>query len=100
DDDSDAAWELAHHEHLRRGDAAGAARCGFWLALALILRGDLARGSGWVARAKRLVDDGELDGPERGFLMLPAGFATLFDGGAAAAYAIFEQAAAIGERNK
>jgi DNA-binding NarL/FixJ family response regulator len=66
--------------------------------LALILRGDMARGSGWVARAKRLVDDGQLDGPERGFLMLPAGFATLFEGGAAAAYAIFEQAAAIGER--
>ncbi len=42
--------------------------------------------------AQRLVEDGRLDCPERGFLMLPAGFATLFDGGAAAAYAIFEQA--------
>ena len=30
--------------------------------------------------------------------MLPAGFSTLFQGGAAAAYAIFEQAATIGER--
>jgi DNA-binding NarL/FixJ family response regulator len=51
-----------------------------------------------VARSKRLVDDGHLDGPERGYVMLPAAFATLFGGGPAAAQAIFEQAAAIGER--
>ena len=98
DDDSDAAWEQAHHEHLGRGDTARAAQCGFWLALALILRGEMARGGGWVARAQRLVEDGHLDGPERGFLMLPAGFATLLEGGAAAAFAIFEQAGTIGER--
>ena len=98
DDASAAAWEQAHHEHLRRGDPAGAARCGFWLALAMIMRGEMARGGGWVARAQRLVEDARLDGPERGFLMLPAAFATLLEGGAAAAYAIFEQAVAIGER--
>src|SRR5687768_8394085 len=36
DEDSAAAWEQAHHEHLRRGDPAGAASCGFWLALPLL----------------------------------------------------------------
>ena len=51
-----------------------------------------------MARAHRLVEDNNLDCAERGFLMLPAGFATLFEGGAAAAYGIFAQAAAIGER--
>ena len=98
DDDSAAALEKAHHEHLRLGDPARAARCAFWLALALIFRGETARGGGWVARAHRLVEDNNLDCAERGFLMLPAGFATLFEGGAAAAYGIFAQAAAIGER--
>lgn len=99
DDDSAAALEQAHHEYLRQGDPASAARCGFWLALALILRGEMARGGGWVARSQRLVEENKLDGPERGYLMLPAAFATLFDGGAAAAYAIFEQAAEIGVRH-
>jgi DNA-binding NarL/FixJ family response regulator len=98
DDDSAAALEKAHHEHLRLGDPARAARCGFWLALALIFRGETARGGGWVARAHRLVDDNDLDCAERGFLLMPVGHATLFDGGASAAYTIFEQAAAIGER--
>jgi DNA-binding CsgD family transcriptional regulator len=98
DEDSAAAWEQAHHEHLRRDDPAGAARCGFWLSLPLILRGEMARGGGWVARSQRLVEDHHLDGAERGLLMMPAGLATLFGGGAAAAYAIFEEAASIGER--
>ncbi len=31
DDDSAAALEKAHQEHLRRGDPSRAARCGFWL---------------------------------------------------------------------
>jgi len=95
---STAAWEDAHREHLRRGDPARAARCGFWLSMALLLGGEYARGSGWVARAKRLVTEAAVDCPERGFLMLPTALATMFDGGAAAAYAIFEQAAEIGER--
>lgn len=98
DDASAAAWEQAHQAHLRCGVPARAARCAFWLGLALILRGDMARGGGWVARAQRIGADHGLDGPEQGFLMLPAGFATLVQGGAAAAYSIFEQAAAIGER--
>ena len=88
--------EDAHREHLRRGDPVRAARCGFWLSLALLLRGETARGGGWATRAQRLVDD--TDCAERGFLMLPTALATLFQGGAAAAYAIFEQAAEIGER--
>ena len=93
-----AAWEDAYREHLRRDEPARAARCGFWLSMALLLRGEMARGGGWVARSQRLVADAGVDCAERGFLMLPTGLATLFEGGAAAAYAIFEQAAEIGER--
>jgi ATP/maltotriose-dependent transcriptional regulator MalT len=96
--ESAAAWERAHHEHLRLGNVARAVRCGFWLSMALLLSGETARGGGWVARSQRLLDSIDGDCAERGFLVLPAGFAALFNGGAAAAYGIFEQAAVIGER--
>ena len=97
-DVSTTAWEDAYREHQRRDEPVRAARCGFWLSMALLLRGEMARGGGWVARSQRLVADAGVDCAERGFLMLPTGLATLFEGGAAAAYAIFEQAAEIGER--
>ena len=55
--------------------------------------------SGWVARGQRLVESHALDGPSHGFLLLPSAFQALFGGGGpAAAYAIFEQATAIGEQ--
>jgi DNA-binding NarL/FixJ family response regulator len=98
DADSVAMLERAHQEYLRVGEPGRAARCAFWLGLGLILRGEMARGGGWVARGQRLVDDGQLDCAERGFLLLPAGFAALFEGGAAASYEIFGTAAEIGER--
>ena len=53
--ESDAARERAHRGHLESGDAEGAARVGFWLALALTLRGEPARGAGWFARAGRVL---------------------------------------------
>ncbi len=58
DADSADAWARAHHEFLSRGEAERAARCAFWLAFGLLDRGELARGSGWLARARRLLDDG------------------------------------------
>ncbi len=64
-----------------------------------IFRGETARAGGWVARGQRLVDEHGLDGPAHGYLLLPSAFQALFGGGGpAAAYAIFEQATAIGER--
>jgi DNA-binding CsgD family transcriptional regulator len=98
DQESAAAWERAHQEYLRLGNLTRAVRCGHWLSMALFLRGETARGGGWIARCQRLLDSVDGDCAERGFLLLPAAFAALFDGGAAAAYGIFEQAVAIGER--
>jgi len=98
DDDSDGSWARAHHGWLRRGDAGRAARCGFWLAFGLLDRGELARGGGWLARARRLLDDGHLDCVEQGYLLLPAALQRLAGGDAAAAYATFGQAAKLGGR--
>ncbi|CAN5532499.1 hypothetical protein BH20ACT2_BH20ACT2_10270 [soil metagenome] len=97
DDDSADLWARAHHECLRRADPAGAARCAFWLGLSLLLKGEAARGGGWLVRAQRLVDDRQ-DGVEKGLLLVPAGLQSLEEGDAASAYAIFGRAVEIGER--
>src|SRR3954471_15111799 len=62
----------AHHEWLAHGEAARAARCAFWLSFGLVARGQRAQASGWLARAKRLLDHGPQDCAERGYLLLPA----------------------------
>src|SRR5688572_23403325 len=61
DEESFALWERAHHESLDLDDIVRAARCARWLALGLLLRGDVARGGGWLARAHRLLDDRDID---------------------------------------
>ncbi len=43
------------------GRARTSDRCAFWLGLQLLLRGEVARSSGWLARASRLLDDNRLD---------------------------------------
>jgi DNA-binding CsgD family transcriptional regulator len=98
DDDGADAATRAHHEFLRRGDVERAARCAFWLAFNLFSRGEVARGGGWVARARRLLDDHHLDCVEQGYLMYPVGLQRLVEGDAATAAAIFDQAAKVGER--
>jgi ATP/maltotriose-dependent transcriptional regulator MalT len=69
DDESAEVWQRAHHESLRGGDEIAAARCARWLALGLWLRGEAAQGSGWLARAQRLLDDGGHDSVEHGYLL-------------------------------
>ncbi len=50
DEDCAVAGARAHHEFLRRGSLERAVRCAFWLAFSFFNRGEVARGSGWVAR--------------------------------------------------
>jgi DNA-binding CsgD family transcriptional regulator/tetratricopeptide (TPR) repeat protein len=98
DDDGADAGARAHHEFLRRGSVERAVRCAFWLAFSLLNRGEVARGGGWVARARRLLDDLQQDCVEQGYLMFPVGLQRLAEGDAATAAATFDQAAKIGER--
>jgi DNA-binding NarL/FixJ family response regulator len=98
DDDGDDAAARAFHEFLRMGDAPRAARCAFWLGLGLLHRGELARGNGWLARARGLLDDRHLDCVERGYLLLPVAIQSLAAGDPATAYAACSQAAGIGDR--
>ena len=83
---------------LRRRDTAHASRCAFWLAFELLHRGQSARGSGWVTRAQRLIDEEQLDCVEQGYLGFLAGLCSAFAGEWRRAYAGFEESAAIGVR--
>lgn len=97
DGESDDAWLRAHHECLRRADVVRAARCAGWLAQGLLLRGEVAQGGGWLARARRLLDEGHHDDVGRGYLLVPVAIQS-FDEDPAAAHATFGQAASIGVR--
>ena len=88
----------AHQEYVRVGDAPGAARAAFWLAFGLINTGEMAQAQGWLGRAHRILDEDGSDCAERGYLLLPQGIQALYSGDPAAAYPIFSEALAIGER--
>jgi len=98
DEESVEAWSRAHHEYLRRGETARAARCAYWLGFGLLLRNEPARGSGWLARAQRLLDEGNLDCVERGYLLVPQALQLMGQGDIRAANDTFMRAADVGVR--
>jgi DNA-binding CsgD family transcriptional regulator len=98
DAESAEAWSRAHTAFLDRGETERSVRCAFWLALGLVQRGERARGGGWLARARRLLDDRRLDCVEQGYLLLPSAFQTVVLGDAERAAFMYGEAAAIGER--
>ena len=97
DQDSAVVWARAHQECLRLGDVPRAARCAFWLALSLLLRGEMARGGGWLSRARRLLE-GQHDCVEQGYLLVPAALQSMDEGDATTAHATISQAAETGDR--
>lgn len=73
DAESTDAWARAHQAWREEGDQSRAVRCAFWLGFALVQRGDMAQGGGWLARAGRTVEEHGLDTVERGYLLVPGG---------------------------
>src|SRR5215207_6600417 len=98
DDDGADVGTRAHHEFLRRGEVERAVRCAFWLAYGFLERGDQARGGGWLARGRRLLDDAQLDCVEQGYLLFPGALQALVEGDTATAGAGFDEATRIGGR--
>jgi DNA-binding CsgD family transcriptional regulator len=98
DEESEAIRSRAHHAFLERGDREGAARCAFWLALELFNRGAAAPGSGWVARAVRLIEESGRDSVVRGYLLIPDAIRRIGTGDLAGAYSVFAQAFEIAQR--
>ena len=88
----------AHQASLSRGETRFAARCALWLGMALFSNGEMAQASGWISRARRLLEDGQHDCVEQGYLLMPAGIRSVHEGNAKTAHTLFVEAAAIGER--
>ncbi|WP_254790539.1 helix-turn-helix transcriptional regulator [Blastococcus tunisiensis] len=94
-----AAWERAHRRHLAAGDPERAARCAFWLAWGLALRGEGAQAGGWLGRALAVLDAaGVGDSPVHGYVQLPPAVQAMYGGDARTAYDGFTRAAAVGDR--
>ena len=93
-----AAHERAHHLHLEAGEAEPAARSAFWIGMSLALRGELGPAEGWLGRAQRLLDEGDADCVERGFLTVAHGHGLLEAGEAGAAWAAGADAVAAAQR--
>jgi len=92
----------AHQAFQAEGDVRSAVRCAFWLGFSAMLNGDIAQASGWLARARRLLDDCAERVPEgcveEGYLLLPVGYRSVHAGEAEIAYTAFTEAVAIGQR--
>ncbi len=97
-EDSADVLARAHQEHLRGGNIPRATRVAFWLGMGLLDRGEMARGGGWLARGRRLLEETQEDCVEQGYVLFPVALQSLMQGDAAAAYPIFKQAAAIADR--
>lgn len=66
EDDFHRSLERAHQAWLGIGERARAARCAFWIALTLMLRGEAGQANAWLARLQRL--DESREGVEHGYV--------------------------------
>jgi DNA-binding CsgD family transcriptional regulator/tetratricopeptide (TPR) repeat protein len=98
DVESSEAWARAHQARLDAGEFVDAVRSAFWLGYGLIVRGETARGGGWMARARTLVDEHELDCAEAGYLLVPEALMALGRGDATQAQALFEEVISTARR--
>ena len=92
------AMARAHRLHLDAGATRRAARCAFWTGLPLLLAGETGRGTGWIGRAQRLVDEEGAACVEQGYLQLPLAFRSEIQGDYGDAAATAAGAAAIARR--
>jgi len=93
-----ATLERAHRAHRESGEPIAALRCAFWIGINLARRGEIGQASGWLGRARRLLDREGDDRVERGYLILPRVFEEEAGGELDAAAATAAEVAAIGER--
>jgi DNA-binding NarL/FixJ family response regulator len=98
EDESLDLLSRAHARAVEAQDRRAAARAAFWLAFQLIAGGDQARASGWLGRARRLLDEHGDPCAERGYVLLPQALEAMARRDFAAADAAFADAELIGER--
>ncbi len=83
----------AHEAFLGIDDAVGAARCATWIGLYLGGKGDEARSSGWLARARRVAGSRRrASAAAEGLLLVAAALEELYGGDPAGAERMFADA--------
>ena len=92
------AFDRAHRRFEEAGDLPAAARCAFWCGLRLLALGEVGQGSGWLHRARRLLERDGRACVEQGYLMLADVQQLLGAGELDAAFARASEAIDIGER--
>jgi DNA-binding CsgD family transcriptional regulator/tetratricopeptide (TPR) repeat protein len=99
-EDAQAAtsWARAHHVLIDHGNLERAARLGFWLSLHMLLAGERAQATGWLARSQRLLKDREEICVEQGYGLIVSGLLAMRGGNIESAGASFQEAVALAER--
>jgi DNA-binding CsgD family transcriptional regulator/tetratricopeptide (TPR) repeat protein len=98
DDEYLNVMDRAHRVYADVGEYERAVRCAFWLGLRLHLRGEISRSTGWLARARRLLELKHSDCVEQGYLLMAAVEQHIGAREWEAAYTAAARAAEIGER--
>ncbi|GAA1155008.1 hypothetical protein GCM10009630_61290 [Kribbella jejuensis] len=93
------ALQRGYRQRIDSGEVLGAVRFAYWLARVHIGRGEGAVGSGWAARAERLLADHPGDVVERGYLLIYDFFRCLERGNFAGALAVGEEIVSVGRRH-
>jgi len=97
DDESAELLARAHQVFLARGRCEEAARCAFWIGFGLLNRGEMAPASGWLTRARRVLDEAGCSSIVHGYLLLPDAL-RVSGTNPAAAYDVFDEAGQIADR--
>jgi DNA-binding NarL/FixJ family response regulator len=98
DEEYFALLERAHHQHAEAGELLAAARCARWIGHQRMFRGDVGQGTGWQARAQRLVETDGSDCAEKGYLLFSRMFHAIISGDLETALTASREATAVGRR--
>ena len=90
--------QRAHAGYLAAGDRDGAVRAGRSLAMRLFNSGEYARAGGWLARCRRILEEGGADSVEFGYLLIPQALQSIIAGEPEQAFASFQEAGLFATR--
>jgi DNA-binding CsgD family transcriptional regulator len=94
-----AALTRAHAAYLERGRPVPAAAAAFWLTFSMMDDPNRrAQAAGWLARARRLLDDVQQPCVEHGWVLCATAYLRVTDRDVRSAHVLFSQAAEIGTR--
>lgn len=97
-DASVRAWQRSFRLHLDTGATLAAIGEALWIAFVLVTAGNESAGSGWVARATRMLEDESVDVVERGYLGIHLTYRYIADGRWDKAFELASEVTASGRR--